>query len=196
MGNFIDNTLGTNFFGSNATDDAIDAQKQGTATANQVLAGEYGRQLGFLLPYQQAGGAALGSLSNNSFMNNWQQDPGYQFRLQQGQNAINSSLAARGLGNSGAALKSLTRYGQDFATNEYNNVYNREYNRLSNLANIGQNATNNAVNASANYGGSVSNNYTGLGNAIAGANVAQANQQSNLFGQGLGALGSYFGSKK
>ena len=52
-------------------------------------------------------------------------DQGYQFRLQQGSNAVQNSAAARGSGLSGATLKALDQYGQGFASNELNNAYMR-----------------------------------------------------------------------
>lgn len=52
-------------------------------------------------------------------------DPGYAFRQQQGEQALQRGAAAGGGGFSGGTLKALTRYGQDYASNEYNNVYNR-----------------------------------------------------------------------
>ena len=52
-------------------------------------------------------------------------DPGYQFRLKSGMDALNRSAAARGMGISGANIKGATEYGQNFGSNEYNNAYNR-----------------------------------------------------------------------
>jgi len=56
------------------------------------------------------------------------QEPGYKFRLDQGQRALEQSAAARGVLNTGGTLKDLLQYGQDFASNEYGNVYNRAVN--------------------------------------------------------------------
>ena len=53
------------------------------------------------------------------------QDPGYQFRLQQGQNAIQSSAAAKGMGLSPATMKALDTYSQGYASNEYQKAYDR-----------------------------------------------------------------------
>lgn len=53
------------------------------------------------------------------------QDPGYQFRLQQGEQAINRSLGARGKMFSGEALKAAEDYGQGLADTTYNEAYNR-----------------------------------------------------------------------
>lgn len=52
-------------------------------------------------------------------------DPGYAFRLQQGQNALQAAAAAHGSVLSGGTLKALDRYNQDYASGEYGNVFNR-----------------------------------------------------------------------
>ena len=52
-------------------------------------------------------------------------DPGYQFRLQQGQEALERSGAARGVTNTGGTLKNILDYGQQAASQEYGNVYDR-----------------------------------------------------------------------
>lgn len=88
-----------------------------------------------------------------------QNDPGYQFRLDQGKQAIERSAAASGGLLSGGTLKDLTDYEQGQASNEYSNVYNRafgefqnsynifkqnqtdQYNRIANLAGLGQVST-------------------------------------------------------
>src|SRR5207253_2960188 len=54
-----------------------------------------------------------------------QNDPGYQCRLQQGQQALENSAAARGGLFSGNTAKALSDYAQGSASNEYGNVYNR-----------------------------------------------------------------------
>jgi hypothetical protein len=52
-------------------------------------------------------------------------EPGYQFRAQAGQDALERSAAARGVLRTGGTLKDLTEYGQNFASSEYSNVFNR-----------------------------------------------------------------------
>lgn len=52
-------------------------------------------------------------------------DPGYQFRLRQGVNALDASAAARGSLSSGAAQKALVGYGQDLGSQEYGAAYGR-----------------------------------------------------------------------
>lgn len=64
-----------------------------------------------------------------------QQTPGYQFALEQGNQAINRSAAAKGALNSGGVLAELSRYGQGMASQEYGN----QVNRLSDLMRGAQN---------------------------------------------------------
>lgn len=52
-------------------------------------------------------------------------EPGYQFRLGQGQKALEQSAAGRGTLRTGGTLKDILGYGQNFASQEYGNVYNR-----------------------------------------------------------------------
>lgn len=204
MGGFIDDTLGTNIFGENSTDKALSAQRQGTNQANNALTTAYTDQKKYLNPYYDIGTKALSQLASGNIMGNMQgdrgsvegMDPGYSFRLAEGQKAIQQSAAAMGGLNSGAAMKALARYGQDYASNEYNNAYNRKYQTLSQLAGMGENAASNMVNATANYGNSMSNNYMGLGNAQASANIANANRSSNLLGQGATAAAMYFSDER
>ena len=72
-------------------------------------------------------------------------DPGYQFRMDQGIEALDKSAAARGRLLSGAQQKGLTDYAQGVASQEYANAYAREanekarrYNMLSSLSSGGQ----------------------------------------------------------
>ena len=54
-----------------------------------------------------------------------EQDPGYAFRLAEGQKAIERSTAARGGLQSGAALKAAAEYGQSMGSQEYGNAFSR-----------------------------------------------------------------------
>lgn len=183
---FIDDALGTNIFGDNAADRALDAQTTATNSANATLGRTYQDQKDQLAPWQNAGLRALAGLESGDFAKNLEMDPGYQFRLNEGNKQIGASMAARGLNGSGAALKALTKYGQDFASNEYNNAYNRQFQNLSQLAGFGQNASNNMVTAAGNYGNAIAGNQIGVGNAQAARQAASANASSNLLNTGLG----------
>ena len=54
-----------------------------------------------------------------------QQDPGYQFRLQQGQQALENSAAASGMLRTGGTMKGLMDYNQAAASQEYDKSYGR-----------------------------------------------------------------------
>lgn len=56
---------------------------------------------------------------------NLQADPGYQFRLGAGQQALERSAAARGVLRTGGTLKDILQYGQNFGSQEYGNAFNR-----------------------------------------------------------------------
>ena len=73
-------------------------------------------------PNTQGDGRLLKDFTNEDFV----KDPGYNFRLQEGELGINRALAARGGYDSGAALKALARYNQDYGSNEFGNAYNRD----------------------------------------------------------------------
>ncbi len=64
-----------------------------------------------------------------------QNQPGYQFGLQQGLGAIETSNAAKGLARGGGALKGLFDYGNAAAEQNYANVYSQDANTYNtNLA--------------------------------------------------------------
>lgn len=54
-------------------------------------------------------------------------DPGYQFRVQQGEAGLQNWAAARGTLNSSDTANALQDYGQNAASQEYQNVWNRDF---------------------------------------------------------------------
>ena len=123
--------------------------------------------------------AGYGSLAKNFGMSDFQADPGYAFRMTEGLKAVDRQAAARGGLISGGALKASQRYGQDLASQEYQNAYNRYQtnrtnllNPLQSLAGAGQTSANTMGNAAAGYGSEGSN-------ALGGAGTAQANAIQN-----------------
>lgn len=136
--------------------------------------------------------AEFGSLLKPFGMSDYEADPGYGFRLSEGLKAIQNSAAARGGLLSGAALKGISRYGQDMASQEYGNAYarynqnqNNVYNRLSGVSSTGANAAGQIAGLGANTAGGIAQNQIGVGNAQAAAGIAGANSMSNAIGQGL-----------
>lgn len=89
----------------------------------------------------------FGSLLKEFQGGDLESDPGYQFRLSEGEKAINRNALARGRYNSGSALKALQSFNSGLASQEFGNAFNRfnsnqenQYNRLAGAANAGQNA--------------------------------------------------------
>jgi hypothetical protein len=94
---------------------------------------------------------------------NFMTDPGYEFRIGEGQRALERGAAARGGLLSGGYGRKAQRYGQDYASNEYNNVFNR----ISAIAGIGQSGSNQSGNYAMNAG-------YGMGTAAAQGGYASA----------------------
>lgn len=127
-------------------------------------------------------------------------DPGYQFRMQQGQQALERSASARGMLNSGGALKSLARYSQGVASDEYQNAWNRNnadntgrFNRLASLAGVGQTASQNLGALGAQNSaqmGQFANNMSSLYGAVGNAQAAGAIGMANAFSGGMQSMGN------
>lgn len=117
-------------------------------------------------------------------------DPGYQFGLQQGQLARENSAAASGGLYSGATLKALTQYGNDYATTKFDDAFNRDqatktgiYNKLAGVSGTGQAATNFVDTQGQNVANTVGGNLIGAGNARGAADIAGANGFGNAVNQ-------------
>jgi len=102
---------------------------------------------GFIRPYQEGGLQAQNQLSQALSQGfnpqDLASDEGYQFRLGQGQQALQHQMAASGLGQSGAALKAAQEYGQGLASQEFGDAYNRwlaQNQQLAGMADQGYNA--------------------------------------------------------
>jgi hypothetical protein len=127
-------------------------------------------------------------------MSDFQQDPGYAFRLSEGQKALDRSAAARGGLISGGALKAASRYGQDMGSQEFQNAFNRyqtnrsnQLNPLQSLMGAGQTSTNFLGQAGAQNAGAMGNYMTGAAAAGAAGQMGSANAMTS----GLGTYLNY-----
>lgn len=118
-------------------------------------------------------------------------DPSYAFRLSQGQGALENNNAARGLSRTGGAYKGLIDYGQNAASQEYQNVYNRKFGEFNNA--FAQNYQVGATNASnklqADTFNSGQTQQTNLANAgfQNNANLTNAGAQNSMAQFNVGA---------
>jgi hypothetical protein len=83
---------------------------------------QFNRQLELQAPFREVGLNALNKLAPLASeytpfgMAQFQQDPGYAFRMSEGMKALERGAASRGNLMSGATMKGLQRYGQDLAS--------------------------------------------------------------------------------
>jgi hypothetical protein len=122
-------------------------------------------------------------------------DPGYQFRLKEGMQGLERSAAARGGLLSGGTLKGIQRYGQDMASQEYQNAFNRyqaertgTLNPLQSLAGVGQSTANTLGTMGMNYANQVGELYQGGANARASGYVGSA----NAINQGISGVSNQY----
>ena len=144
-----------------------------------------------------AAGAGVGSgQRTQNALAALQARPGYQFRMDEGMRALDSSAAARGMVSSGANIRGALEYGQDYASNEYD----REINRLQSVLGGQQVAVNQQNNSASNYANAAAGLSQNTGAARASAYQQQGAAAANAWGgvtnnllTGVGAYGQHKG---
>lgn len=190
--------IGSSLIGANSSGKAADAQANAAAASDATQRYMYDKTREDNAPFRETGLAAnnkLAELMNSGeFSRRFTQadmnaDPVYQsglkFGLDQGTQGINRQAAAGGNFLSGATLKALTRFGNDYGSTKANESYNRfntdqnaQYNKLAGLSGAGQQATNQVSAAGQNMANQVSASQQGAGNARASGYMGQANAVS------------------
>jgi hypothetical protein len=138
-------------------------------------------------PWMEAGRNALTQISGmgGQIPVDLEQDPGYQFRMEQGGKMLERQLAGMGGGAySGRGMKEAQRFGQQLGSQEYGAAYGRgsdAYNRLASLAGMGQTSA-------SNLGQMGAQATPGMAGAISGGIMGPAQAQSSMYA-GLGNLG-------
>lgn len=213
--------IGSSLLGSRSSSRAAETQAASADRAAELQQQQFERQVELQAPFREAGLRALPELEAASRytpfgMEQFQADPGYGFRLSEGQKALERSAAARGNLLSGGTGKALTRYGQEMGSQEYMNAFNRyqaersaRLNPLQSLAGVGQTSTNALGVAGQNYataageaigaaGQARASGYMGAANAIGGGlnqylNYSQNQAQNQLLQQALARRGGASG---
>ena len=156
-------------------------------------------QRGLLYTQAPVAGAAkpsgeFGSLAKSFGMDQFEADPGYAFRQSEGMKALERSAAARGNLMSGATMKGIQRFGQDLASQEYQNAFNRyqveraaRLNPLQSLMGSGQSSANTLTSAAGQFGQASANNAMNVGAARASGYVGSANALSSAL-SGVGQM--------
>jgi hypothetical protein len=161
------------------------------------------------LPVDHGGGGAnsqFGSLLSKFGLNDLNNDvvykSGLDFGLAEGEKAINRRASAFGGYDSGATLKALTRFGNDYGTTKAEGAYNRfntdklnSYNMLMGGTGVGQNAVNTDANTGTNLATAIGSAQMGAGNARAAGVVGGANAWGNALSGVGNAWNAYQGNK-
>lgn len=199
LGGFVEDVTGINMSGDSRSDQALAAQQGAVRDSNNVQRYMFDQQREDAQPWREAGAKALTGLQNSDYQRDFtaedfKQDPGYQFRMDEANKALERSSAARGGLTSGRFMKELMRQNQGMASDEYNNAYNRfnadrdrRFNRLSSIAGVGQTANSQIAQAGQNYANQYSQNIQGGANAEAARAVAQGGQLNQAIQSGAAA---------
>ena len=194
-----------------ASSKAAKAQTKAAQDANAAQERMFQRQTELQEPFRQGGltaqneimqllgiggdktAAGYGSLGKAFGTEQFQQDPGYAFRQSEGMKALERSAAARGNLLSGSTLKGVQRFGQDLASQEYQNAFNRyqteraaKLNPLQSLMGSGQSSANVLTGAAGQMGQNEASNIYNAGQARASGYIGQANALNNALGQVTG----------
>jgi len=183
--------------GRNDANDAADAQKDAAKTAAASQERMFERSLDFREPYRNAGIPAIQSLSNilgltpgteaynREAMADFRRNPAYRFAFKEGQRALDSSAAARGMLYSGPQAEALTKLGNNLGNQQIENYMAR----LFALAGIGGNAASGAASDAMQTGTQQANYDLAGGEAKASGIIGGG----NVFNAGLADAGRTLG---
>lgn len=206
--------MGSSLLGSSAAGDAASVQADAANRAADLQYKQWQESVALQEPWRKAGEQALNKLipvatEYTPFgMQQFQADPGYGFRMSEGMKALERSAASKGGLLSGATLKGVQRYGQDMASQEYQNAFNRYQAErqarlapLQSLAGVGQTTAQQLGQAGQQMAANVgeagaaaaqarASGYTGAANALSGGlgtylNYSQNQSQNALLQQAL-----------
>jgi hypothetical protein len=155
---------------ANATRDAAGQQRESTLEALALSA-----------PYREGGLQDYNAL-RQQVGTSFQASPGYEFMRGEAMRAVDQNASARGMLNSGARLRELTRVGTGLANQEYQNWLSR----LQGLAGVGQAASGQAASLAQQGGIQQAGLTMAGGQAQAQGTVGQANALLGGINQGVG----------
>lgn len=143
-----------------------------------------------------------GSLLEKFSLDKFEEDPGYQFRQEEANKALERSMAAQGVTLGGAGFgdinpsvyRAMEEVNQGLASQEYSNAYNRytqdqlnTFNMLMGASGQGAGVTGQMVQSGSDYATNVGNLGTSLASAQMNAQLQNQSSGGGMFGQLLGA---------
>lgn len=181
-------------YGASQAGDAADEMSDEARRAGARTQRQFEQTRADLSSYRVGGDQAYGVISRllglggaAPDLSEFQESPGYQFRLAEGNKALDRSAAGRGMLLSGAQLKEAQRYNQGMASNEFGNFFNRLYE----LAGMGQNA----AAQTGNFGANAVAQQNQLGMMGAGARAQGIADQTNFITNALGGAANAYGQR-
>jgi len=195
--------IGSSLIGAAASSSAAKTQASAANRAADLQYQQEQENIARQKPFYDVGVNALPELVEASKykpfgMEDYKQDPGYAFRLAEGQKAIDRTAAARGGMISGGALRAAARYGEEMGSQEYMNAFNRyqteraaRLNPLQSMTGMGQTTANTLGASGERVAGNIGNAYQSAANARASGYVGGANNLSS----GVGTYLNYTGNQ-
>jgi hypothetical protein len=190
--------VGAGALGAYAASQGAGEQADASRYAADLQYAQYKQTREDQMPWMEAGKGALNKLiplasEYTPFgMDQFKADPGYAFRMSEGMKGLERSAAARGGLLSGGMLKGIQRYGQDLASQEYQNAFNRygvERERrlapLQSLAGVGQTTATQLGQAGQTMASSVGDSMQSAAAARASGYVGTANALTGALNTGL-----------
>jgi len=214
----IGSSLISGAVGMSAASKAAKAQTQAADQSAALQREMFDKQVELQAPFREAGltaqnrlmqylglsgspsEAGYGKYAGDFGMQDFTADPGYAFRLAEGNKALDRTAAARGGLLSGGAMKAAQRYGQEMGSQEYMNAFNRyQTNRanqlqpLQSLMGAGQTGANVLTQAAGGLGSGLAENALGAGNARASGYMGQANALTSALGTAVNQYTGMYG---
>ncbi len=185
-------TLVGTAYSADQAGDAADASASGAREARNLTQKQFEQTRNDLAPYRVAGDQATGIISRvlglggaDPDFSDFYESPDYQFRVNEGNKALDRSAASRGMLLSGAQLKAGQRFNQDLASTEFGNWFNR----LNTIMQGGQNA---AV-QTGSFGANAANAAGGYTQNAANYGAQGIYDRTNAVTGGLQDLGGFLG---
>ena len=209
-------SIGGGLMAARGAKKAARAQRRAAESAERTQREMFERQIELQEPFRQAGMTAqqqimqllgiggdasaegYGSMARPFGQADFEADPGYAFRQAEGMRALERSAAARGGLLSGNMMRGIQRFGQDLASQEYQNAFNRfqieraaRLNPLQSLMGSGQSAANVMTGAAGQAAQNIGQMQLGAGQARASGYIGQANALAGAL-QGIGSAAMQF----
>ena len=195
----VGSSLAGGLLQNRAASKAADAQRDAAMQGIQSQETMYRTNREDMAPWRQVGSDALyqlrdmtkpgGYLISDYTGDSLRTDPGYQFGLDEGRNAIDQSAASRGILFSGKTLRDLMKFGQDYAGTKFNEGFNRDMatkgfrqQTLAGLSGTGSAAAGQTAALGAQTGNSIADLLGSAGAARAAGLVGGANALSGAIG--------------